>query len=318
MTTSDDAYRKTMEESLFARSEYYLQQWRQVHASGTPWWATETPESHHYDVVDKSQTNSYHFDQANMAQIIKYWSQESPATPHRPSHDYLRQTLPLFRAAYVDDPQSFDAQELSRILLFAMDTLDRSFFQNMFMAPLDLEEALTGSPDLIPRLVALEVNVGPRPDNDRYSDYDEARNTIVIYASDKQGRRFNTDRLLGALAHEMVHVFLHVFAYEVHPANRATRYRIPHGPSFWVSLEFIYYTIWMAVPDSDVFTYLAAWARQKRRRTEGDTEVGLYGLAQPFHEGQVCVQNGVTDEMVADWNVASIDATSLNLHLGNP
>ncbi|KAK9419735.1 hypothetical protein SUNI508_07221 [Seiridium unicorne] len=317
MTTDDDAYRRTMEESLFARSDYYLQQWRQVHASGTPWWATETPESHHFDVVDTSQTNSYHFDQANIAQIIKYWSQESPATPHGPSHDYLRRILPVFRDVYVHDPQSCDAQALNEILLFGMSILDYSFFQNVFMAPLLLEEALTGGPGRTLRLVALEVNLGPRADNDRYSDYDEARNTIVIYASDKQGRRFNTDRLLGALAHEMVHVFLHVFAYEVHPVDRAARYRIPHGPSFWVSLEFIYYKMWKAIPDSDVFTYLAAWARQKRRRTEGDTEVGLYGLAQPFQEGQVCVQDGVTDEMVADWNVARINATSPNLHLSS-
>ncbi|KAH8194372.1 hypothetical protein TruAng_011455 [Truncatella angustata] len=262
-------------------------------------WSHFTPENHCHNIQPREAALWYHFDQRNAVEILKCYSLASIHDSSGPAHEAYQSQIRRLR---FQDTECFDHNEMRCHLLKMMETLNEYFFLAMFTTPVLTQDETTAN------LVSIDVRM--EYNDQKYGMFDEVANRITLYVQDARGRNFNGDRLLYALAHEMMHAFIHLFGFELDPHVRECMRREAHSGAFWAGLEFVYWRLWQMAPDSNILTHSAFRTRQRRWDTEGDTPMARNGLGLAFFLGYECVVNTpVTLDTCEAWDVAKLVET---------
>ncbi|KAF7528979.1 hypothetical protein G7054_g9963 [Neopestalotiopsis clavispora] len=315
MSFTNKDYRETVIRSLHDRANHYRERWSGTVLSRTPWWACSTLEQHQTDDdVPKGVQSEYHFDQDFIVAFMKLYSIAAPTNKDPSAFDQFCEMYDQSRTLDMETIKS--DEDMQKALYSFMAGLDMIFFSGVFTSPVETprgHKQQSGQelvdedwkelespwvPGAVP-LVSLETLLAPLPSSDA-GHFEPSSNTIRIWCQNRDGVSFNLDYLFVVLAHEMMHAYLHIFGYD-----SGVKFRAHHGGEFWAGLEFIYYSIWQAIPwrIDNVLVVAAATARQNRQKCIGDSDLARYGLGPAFFKGLSCpMPHGLTPAMVDKWN----------------
>ncbi|ETS73005.1 hypothetical protein PFICI_15180 [Pestalotiopsis fici W106-1] len=313
MSFSKQDYRQTIIRSLRDRANHYRERWSGTALSSTPWWACPSPEEQHIDDdVPDELLFQYHFDQEFAIAFMKMYSLAAPANQDASDFDRF---CKMYNQSRSFDMETMSSDEAMRKALYSfMAGLDMVFFNGLFTSPVETSRGRKqrGGQELVDQdwaeletpwipasapLVSIEPLLAPLTGAD-VGQFDTTSNTLRIWCQNRDGKPFNSDYLLVVLAHEMMHAYLHIFGYQ---SGSTTRDH--HGGEFWAGLEFIYYSIWQAMPSRSVSVLgiAAATARKNRRERIGDSDFARYSLSPAFFKGLACpLPFGLTPVMIEE------------------